>query len=400
MTDHLDGMPATEGFCEPATPVETKAEAAATEFLASFESFKDDMGERLGALDARIGQLQTKAAMRRPALSTAAEIEPPHQKAFAAFLRRGEEDGLRSLELSTKGLNTQVNGEGGFLVDPRTSEMVSNVLRGGGSLRSVARVVEVEATAYDVLIDRAEIEAGWLDEVTPATETTGPAIERISIQLHELSANPRATQRILEDSAFDLEAWLAERIGDRFRRAEAAAFVIGTAANQPKGFLTKDTAPNGSEVWGELGYVVTGTSGGFDLNDPGDAIVDLVYALGAEYRAGGTFVMNSKTAGEVRKMKDNQGRFLWVEGVSEESPARLLGYPVLLAEDMPDIGPESVSIAFGDFSRGYTIAERPDVRILRDPYSAKPNVAFFATKRVGGDVTDFSAIKLLKFGTA
>ncbi|MEO1724589.1 MAG: phage major capsid protein, partial [Pseudomonadota bacterium] len=168
----------------------------------------------------------------------------------------------------------------------------------------------------------------------------------------------------------------------------------------PKGFLTKDLVPNGTEAWGELGYVVTGTSGGFDLNDPGDAIVDLVYALGAEYRANGTFVMNSKTAGEVRKMKDNQGRFLWVEGISEENPARLLGYPVLLAEDMPDIASDSLSIAFGDFSRGYTIAERPEVRILRDPFSAKPNVAFFATKRVGGDVTDYSAIKLLRFGTS
>ncbi|MEM9762211.1 MAG: phage major capsid protein [Pseudomonadota bacterium] len=400
MTDHLDGMPETEGFCEPVMPVETTADAAASEFLSSFESFKDDVSERLGALDTRIGQLQTKAAMRRPALSTAAEVEPPHQKAFAAFLRRGEEEGLRALDLSTKGLNTQVNGEGGYLVDPRTSEMVSSVLRGSGSLRAISRVVQVEATAYDVLVDRAELEAGWLDEVTPATETTGPVIERISITLHELSANPRATQRILEDSAFDLEAWLAERIGDRFRRAEAAAFVLGTAANQPKGFLTKDLVPNGTEAWGELGYVVTGTSGGFDLNDPGDAIVDLVYALGAEYRANGTFVMNSKTAGEVRKMKDNQGRFLWVEGVSEDNPARLLGYPVLLAEDMPDIGPNSPAVAFGDFSRGYTIAERPDVRILRDPYSAKPNVAFFATKRVGGDVTDFSAIKVLRFGTS
>ncbi|MEM6944443.1 MAG: phage major capsid protein, partial [Pseudomonadota bacterium] len=146
--------------------------------------------------------------------------------------------------------------------------------------------------------------------------------------------------------------------------------------------------------------VATGTLGGFDLNDPGDAIVDLAYALGADYRQNGTFVMNSKTAGEVRKMKDNQGRFLWVEGISEDSPARLLGYPVLLAEDMPDISQNSYSIAFGDFSRGYTIAERPDIRILRDPYSAKPNVAFFATKRVGGDVTDYHAIKLLKFGTS
>ncbi|MEM6944544.1 MAG: phage major capsid protein, partial [Pseudomonadota bacterium] len=304
MTDHLDGMPEAEGYCESATPadmVETKAEAAADAFLESFEAFKADMSGKMSSLDERLGSLQTKAAMRRPALSTRAEREAPYQKAFGAFLRHGEEDSLRAMNLEAKGINTQTGSEGGHLVDPRTSEMVSKVLRGGGSLRSISRVVQVEATAYDVIIDRAELQAGWLDEVTPATETTGPIFERISITLHELSANPRASQRILEDTAFDLEAWLAERIGDRFRRAEATAFVNGSGGTQPMGFMQKDRAPNGSEVWGEIGYVATGTLGGFDLNDPGDAIVDLAYALGADYRQNGTFVMNSKTAGEVRK---------------------------------------------------------------------------------------------------
>ncbi|HHB80717.1 MAG TPA: phage major capsid protein, partial [Aliiroseovarius sp.] len=132
----------------------------------------------------------------------------------------------------------------------------------------------------------------------------------------------------------------------------------------------------------------------------GDAIVDLVYALGARYRANGTFVMNSKTAGAVRKLKDSNGRFLWSDGLAAGEPSRLMGYGVVIAEDMPDIAADSMSIAFGDFNTGYTIAERPDTRILRDPFSAKPNVLFYATKRVGGDVSDFAAIKLLKFGTS
>ncbi|MEL6435119.1 MAG: phage major capsid protein, partial [Pseudomonadota bacterium] len=150
-----------------------------------------------------------------------------------------------------------------------------------------------------------------------------------------------------------------------------------------------------SWTWGNLGYVVTGADGGFD---DADAIIELTYALGAQYRANGTFVMNSKTAGAVRKLKDADGRFLWSDGLAAGEPARLMGYAVLVAEDMPDITSDSFSIAFGDFGAGYTVAERPDLRILRDPFSAKPHVLFYATKRVGGDVSDFAAIKLLKFG--
>jgi HK97 family phage major capsid protein len=155
---------------------------------------------------------------------------------------------------------------------------------------------------------------------------------------------------------------------------------------------------NGSWSWGNIGYVATGTAGDFDPTNASDAIVDLVYALGARYRANASFVMNSKTAGAVRKMKDADGRFLWSDGLSQGQPARLMGYPVLIAEDMPDIATDAMAIAFGDFGAGYTIAERPDLRVLRDPFSAKPHVLFYATKRVGGDVTDFAAIKLMKFG--
>ncbi|SEQ16960.1 phage major capsid protein, HK97 family [Loktanella sp. DSM 29012] len=149
--------------------------------------------------------------------------------------------------------------------------------------------------------------------------------------------------------------------------------------------------------WGNLGYVPTGVDG--SLGDA-DAIIDLVYALGAEYRAGAAFVMNSRTAGMVRKLKDADGRFLWSDGLASGEPARLMGYPVLIAEDMPDAGSGATPIAFGDFGAGYTVAERPDLRVLRDPFSAKPHVLFYATKRVGGGVSDFAAIKLLKFATS
>jgi HK97 family phage major capsid protein len=211
---------------------------------------------------------------------------------------------------------------------------------------------------------------------------------------------PKASQRLLDDAAFDIEGWLAGRIADKFARAEAAAFVSGDGVNKPTGFLDHPKVADASWAWGSLGYVATGTAGDFNATNPADAIVDLVYALDASYRANGTFVMNSKTAGAVRKMKDADGRFLWSDGMAAGEPARLMGYPVLIAEDMPDIGAGAYAIAFGDFRAGYTIAERPDLRVLRDPFSAKPHVLFYATKRVGGDVSDFAAIKLLRFAVS
>lgn len=381
--------------------VAAEAKTAATEFLAGFRTFRDETTKRLAEMGTRIDAIDRKSVeLRRPALSTAAEIKAPHAKALASYLRRGDDEPLRSLAVETKALNTQVEAEGGFLVDPKTSEMIEGILRSGGSIRSLARVVHVEAGVYDVLVDHTDIGAGWVDESIATGETEAPLVDRISITLHELSAAPTASQRILDDAAFDVEAWLAERIADRFLRAEASAFVLGDGIGKPKGFLTKPAIENGSWAWGAIGYVATGNSGDFDPNDPADALIEMVYALPAEYRAGAAFVMNSKTAGEVRKMKDAQGRFLWAEGLNAAQPALLSGYPVMVAEDMPDIDLDAHAIAFGNFDKGYTIAERPDLRVLRDPYSAKPNVMFYATKRVGGDVTDYAAIKTLKFGTS
>jgi HK97 family phage major capsid protein len=282
-------------------------------------------------------------------------------------------------------------------VDPVTSEAISSVLSATASIRAISNVVQVEATSYDVLIDRSEAGAGWATEAADTLETTTPAIERIAIPLNELSALPKASQRLLDDSAFDVEGWLAGRIADKFARSEAAAFVSGDGVDKPTGFLSHTAVADASWAWGNLGYVATGADGAF--NGP-DELIDLVYALGAEYRANGTFVMNSRTAGAVRKLKDADGRFLWSDGLAAGEPARLLGYPVLIAEDMPDIAIGADAIAFGDFASGYTIAERPDLRILRDPFSAKPHVLFYATKRVGGDVSDFAAIKLLRFAVS
>ena len=365
-------------------------------FVDDFKGFRDDIQAKLKLTEERVTMLDRKTQIAaRPQLSAVNDDGAPHQKAFMTYLRSGEDDGLRGLQLDGKSLSTAVNSDGGYLVDPVTSETVTSVLQSTASIRSIASVVTVEATSYDVLIDHTDVGAGWATETDPTAETGTPVIDRITIPLHELSALPKASQRLLDDSAFDIETWLAGRIADKFSRAEASAFLNGDGVDKPTGILTHGVVANDSWSWGNIGYVATGTDGG--IGD-GDAIVDLVYALGAEYRANGVFVMNSKTSGLIRKLKDADGRFLWSDGLAAGEPARLMGYPVLVAEDMPGVASDSFSVAFGDFAAGYTIAERPDLRVLRDPFSAKPHVLFYATKRVGGDVSDFAAIKLLKFG--
>lgn len=389
------------GAAAPGQSPHAEVKSALSGFLSEFNAFQSEIKSKLKEQETQLAMLDRKSITQsRPPLAHAAETDTPHKKAFAAYLRTGDDDGLRGLTVEEKALSTAVAADGGYLVDPQTASEIVGVLRSASSIRAIANVVNVEATAFDVLVDHTDIGAGWATETAAQGETDTPQVERISIPLHELSALPKASQRLLDDSAFDVEGWLAQRIADKFSRAEAQAFISGDGIDKPKGFLSYPKADNEVWAWGALGYVPTGADGDFSSSDPADAIVDLVYALGARYRANANFVMNSKTAGAVRKMKDADGRFLWSDGLAAGEPARLMGYPVLIAEDMPDITADAFAIAFGDFRAGYTVAERPDLRILRDPFSAKPHVLFYATKRIGGDVSDFAAIKLLKFASA
>ncbi|MEF3046609.1 phage major capsid protein [Pseudotabrizicola sp. L79] len=391
---------AGDAYPEPTHPG-AEVTSAMAGFLKEFKGFQADVKQALQHQEERLTMLNQKTmTYGRPALSASAEMDAPHQKAFDAYLRSGDDDGLRGLVLEGKALNTSVAADGGYLVDPQTAELIRSMLVSTSSIRAIANVVTVESSTFDVLIDRSEVGSGWATETGSQTETSTPAIERISIRLHELSAMPKASQRLLDDSAFDVEGWLAGKIATRFLRAESAAFITGDGIDKPKGILLPPKVANASWTWGSLGYVPSGAASDFATTNAADCIVNLVYALGADYRANASFVMNSKTAGAVRKMKDADGRFMWSDGLAAAEPARLMGYPVLICEDMPDIAANAYAIAFGDFAAGYTIAERPDLRLLRDPFSAKPHVLFYANKRVGGEVTDFAAIKLLKFAVS
>ena len=364
-------------------------------FVNELKGFRDDIQTKLNAQEQRMTMIDRKTALRgRAPLSATAEVEVPHQKAFNAYLRSGDDDGLRGLAIEEKALS--VASDGGFLAAPQVAQTVQNTLFSTTSLRRLANVVTIEGSVYEVLVEKGDTGAGWATEAA-TVETGNSQLDRIAIPVHELSAMPKASQRLLDDAAFDVEGWLAERIADRFSRAEANAFLRGDGVDKPRGILSYPTAADATATAGQIGFVTTGAAGNFAAAAPMDCLIDLIYALGAEYRNNASFLMNSKTAARIRKMKDADGRFLWTDALTAGQVPQLLGYPVVISEDMPDIAANAFAVAFGDFRAAYTIVERPDLRVLRDPFSAKPHVLFYATKRVGGGVTDFRAVKLLRF---
>ncbi len=244
----------------PAAPGELKG--ALLGFVEELKSYRQDIQKKLDAQDERMSMFERKTAFRaRSPLSTEAAPEVPHQKAFNAYLRNGDDAGLRGLAIEEKGLTAA--GDGGFLAAPQVSDTVQNALSGAVSLRALANVVTVDASSYDVLIDRDELVTGWATETTTA-ETASSGVERIQIQLYELSAMPKASQRLLDDAAFDVETWLAERIADKFSRAEAHAFLRGDGIEKPMGILNGFFDATGKGSISTIGEMTTGVSGGFD----------------------------------------------------------------------------------------------------------------------------------------
>lgn len=241
---------------------------------------------------------------------------------------------------------------------------------------------------------------GWAGETDTRAQTASPTLDELSFPAMELYAMPAATATLLEDSAVNVDEWLAQEMEQVFAAQEGAAFIIGDGNNKPKGFLSYNTVANASWTWGNIGYLASGVSGAFPASNPSDVLVDLIYAVRAGYRQNGVFVMNRKTQSTIRKFKDTTGNYLWQPPAVAGGRATLMTFPVVEAEDMPDIAANSLSIAFGDFNRGYLVVDRAGISVLRDPYTAKPYVLFYTTKRVGGGVQDFDAIKLVKFSAS
>lgn len=233
-----------------------------------------------------------------------------------------------------------------------------------------------------------------------APQTNTPQLSELTFPTMELYAMPAATQSLLDDAAVDIEAWIAAEVDIAFAEQEGTAFLSGDGVNKPKGVLAYDKVANASWSWGKIGYVATGAAGAFASSGAQDVLIDAIYSLKAGHRQNGNFMMNRKTQSTLRKFKDSTGNYLWNAPASAGQAATLLGFPVAEAEDMPDIAADSFSVAFGDFRAGYLVVDRTGIRILRDPYSAKPYVLFYTTKRVGGGVQNFEALKLVKFAAS
>lgn len=327
--------------------------------------------------------------MDRPMLEGAAP-----SGAFAGFVRSGATIEMKAF--------TGVSGDaGGYAVPREVDAQIDAVLKGISPIRGIANVVKVGSAGYRKLVTTGGTPSGWAAENAARPETATPVFVEIVPPTGELYANPAASQAMLDDAAFDVEAWLAGEIAMEFAKAEGAAFVGGSGSGRPKGFLTQPTAAtaDGVRAFGTLQYLASGTAGDFSAS-PQERLIDLVQALRAPYRQGASFVMNASTLARIRKFKTSDGAFVWAPSLAAGQPATLLGYPVIEAEDMPDIAANALGIAFGNFRAGYLIAERAETVILRDPYSNKPFVNFYATKRVGGCVTNSEAIKLMKFSVS
>ncbi|MEW6768497.1 MAG: phage major capsid protein [Pseudomonadota bacterium] len=321
-----------------------------------------------------------------------------HKSAFEAYVRQGDNTALRALE--TKALSAGSNADGGYLVPVELEHNIGQRLAAISPIRSLATVQEISGNIYKKPFMTAGPATGWVGETDSRSQTTSPTLDALSFPAMELYAMPAATATLLDDAAVNIDEWIASEVELTFAVQEGAAFVNGDGTNKPTGFLASDTVANSSWVWGKLGYVASGAAGAFASSNPSDALVDLIYALKAGYRQNGAFVMNRKTQASIRKFKDTGGGYLWQPPAQSGGRASLMTFPLVEAEDMPDVTANSFSIAFGDFKRGYLIVDRRGVNVLRDPYSAKPYVLFYTTKRVGGGVQDFDAIKLMKFAVS
>ena len=351
----------------------------------------DRLNQKLTQYQDRVEQLtisrkRTPASLERGGFV----VDNEHKTAFSGYLRKGVEQSLQAFE--SKAMSTQSEADGGYSVPAQLADFMIHTIFDTSPIRQVANVVNIGNDAFEVLVSAADTEASWVTEAQVRNETMTPTLNKIRIPVQEMSAAPRASQRLLDDSSFNVEEYLAGEIADKFARLENAAFVNGTGVNQPRGYLTY---PNGT-AWGQIEQVKTGVNGGWSASAPADSLLDLMARLKSSYLNESVWLMNRTLLADIRKFRDTTGQYIWQPGLGA-APTSLLGYPVYLAEDMPSKATGNLSVAFGNFKRGYMVVDRVGIRLLRDPYSAKPFVIFYTTKRTGGDVVNFEAIKLLQF---
>ena len=394
-------------------------------FMRAFEEFKDANDDRLAQIDRRlaadsvteekVGRInqaldrQQKAlsdlitGMNRPELETAALRHPQtgeHVQAFDKYVRKGDTTHLAHYE--GKALSASTDAAGGYLVPDEIDSRINTLLRAVSPIRAIATVRRSSSGTYKATLARTSAAASWGAEATArATDTTTPTIEEIDIPSGELYALPAATQTLLDDAEMDIGEWLAQELQTVFAVKESEAFVNGNGTDKPKGFLQSTIeADSPSLAWNKIGYVASGAGSDFVATNPSDKLLKLVYALKAPYRPNAHWVMSQSALAKIRGFKDADKNYIWQPGIKSGQPSTLMGFPVVEAEHMPAIAANKYPIAFGDFRQAYLIVDRTGMRILRDPYSKKPYVLFYTTKRVGGGVRNYEALKLMKIAAS
>lgn len=351
-------------------------------------------------LDKKAAQWARLAARRRNDIAPTdfdAKAMAAYREAMDKYMRKGEQH-LDHSEI--KALSVGSDPDGGYTVTPDQSGRIAQRVFETSPMRAYASVQVISSDSLEGMYDNAEAASGWVSETGSRTETDTPELGAWAIPVHELYANPRATQRVLDDSAINLEAWLADKVSAKFSRDENTAFVSGSGAGRPRGFLTfADYATAGVFENGKIEQFDTGVSGGFKAVPGGvDTLIAAQYGLKSVYASGASWFMKRSTISAVRQLKDSNGAYVWLPGATAGAPSMLLGHGIATFDDMPAVAANSLSIAFGNMREAYQIVDRLGVRTLRDPFTAKPYIQFYTTKRVGGNVVNFEALKLVKFG--
>ena len=366
---------------------------AVKDFIQKNSSEVAGLRDQVRALEKRAGRLGAGAESSKE--------NEEHKTVFTGWMRHGREDGLAAIE--AKALNIAAPADGGYAVPEDLDRELTGQLRNLSTIRQLANNVRsASPTRYRKLISVHGSAATWVGETSSRPETSSPKLAEIAPPGGELYANPSATQWMLDDAAFDAAEWLVNELADQFSLSEGAAFVSGDGTNKPKGFLTHtiNTSSDGAREFGDLMMLKTGVAGDFiastSSTNPVDSFISTVMSLAPGYRANATWVMNSATLERVRRFKDSDGNFIWRPGAERGQPSLLLGHPVLEDPNMPDVATNTYPIAFGDWQRGYTVVDHmAGTRLLRDPFTNKPYVHFYTTRRVSGGVGDSNAIRLL-----
>ncbi|HCM9500966.1 TPA: phage major capsid protein [Enterobacter roggenkampii] len=398
--------------------VEAKdVEQVAQELQSKFDDFRYKNDKRIDALESEKGKLAVEvetlngklteldnlksdleaelATIKRPGGSPQqSKAATEHKTAFMQFMRKGDDDGLRDLE--RKALQVGTDEDGGYAVPEELDRSILTLLQDEVVMRQEASVITVGGSDYKKLVNVGGTASGWVGETDPRPATDASKLKLIEPFMGEIYGNPQATQKMLDDVFFNAEAWINSELATEFSEQEEIAFTIGDGTKKPKGFLAYASSLESDKdrAFGTLQHIQSGSAAAVTA----DSIIQLVYTLRKTHRNGAKFMMNNNSLFKIRMLKDTEGNYLWRPGLELGQPSTLLGYGIAENEQMPDIAADAKAIAFGNFKRGYIIVDRIGTRVLRDPYTNKPYVGFYTTKRTGGMLADSQAIKLLKIG--